>query len=71
MDSSFSPMASQIAGILRQAFAMTFGIRIAAFDAQAQSAKHRFRRLQFIGKLFQFEQRLYAGKQFLREKSAC
>ena len=64
-------MASQVAGMTRQAFAVAFGVRIAALHAQAQRAQHRFRRLQFIGEFLELEQRLDPGKQLLREKSAC
>ena len=46
---------------------MAFGIGIAALYAQAQSAEHRFRRLQFVGELLELEQGLDPGKQFFRK----
>ena len=60
-------MPSQVAGILRQAFAVAFGIGIAALHAQAQRAQHRLRCFQFVGELLELEQRLDPGKQFLGE----
>ena len=44
-----SEMKSQIASVTSQAFAMTLGVRIAGFNAQAQGTEHRFRIPQFVG----------------------
>src|SRR5881394_279944 len=46
---------------------MTFGIRIATFNAQAQSTEHCFRSLQLIGEFLELDQRLDSCKEFFRE----
>src|SRR5947209_16243395 len=46
---------------------MSLGIRISALNAEPESAKNTFGRLQFVGKFFEFEQRFDPGEQFLGE----
>src|SRR5579862_5914373 len=60
-------MPAEIAGVRCQALAVPLSIRIAAFHAQAQCTEYGFRGLQLVGELFDFEQRLYPGKQLLGE----
>src|SRR5690348_18234819 len=58
-------MMSKLAGMLRQAFAVAFGVGITAFDAEAQSTKHGFCSFQLVSKLFQFEEGFDTGEEFL------
>src|SRR5258705_289158 len=44
---------------------MAFGIGITALDAETERAQDTLSSLQFIGELFQFQQRLHPGKEFL------
>jgi hypothetical protein len=60
-------MASQIAGVFREALAMSFGVRISAFNAQPESAQNAFSGFQFVGKLFELKQGFDSGEQLLRE----
>src|SRR5579872_7027116 len=60
-------MASQIAGVFREALAMSFGIRISALNAEPESAKNAFSGFQFVGKFFELKKRFNSGKQFLGE----
>src|SRR5437899_11733220 len=60
-------VASKMSCVFRQALAVSLGIRIAAFDAQAQRTQDAFGGLKFVGEFFQLQQRLYSSKQFFRE----
>src|SRR6478672_11272350 len=56
-------MTTKIAGVFRQTFAMTLGVRIAAFNAQTERTENTLGGLQFIGKLFQLDQGLHPSEQ--------
>ena len=62
-----SEMPAQGDRVQRQPFAVSFGIGIAAFDAEPERADHRLRRFQFVGKFLEGEQGLQAGEHFFRE----
>ena len=60
-------MWAKVAGIVGQALAVTFGIWIAALNAQTERAEDTFRSFQFVSKFFQFQQRLDSGEEFFRK----
>ena len=46
---------------------MALGVRVAAFDDQAESAENGVGGFQFVSEFFQAEQRLHAGDEFFGE----
>jgi hypothetical protein len=57
-------VAAEIGGVDREAFAVAFGVGVAAFDDQAEGAEDGVGGFQFVGEFFQAEQRLHAGDEF-------
>src|ERR1051326_1607264 len=57
-------VAAKISGVNGETLAVTFSVRIASFDNQTESAQDGIGGLQFVGELFQAEQRFDAGDEF-------
>ena len=55
-------VTTEIAGIFRKAFAVAFGIRISALNAEAKRAQNAFGGFKLVSKFFQLDKRLDARK---------
>src|SRR5215831_2040110 len=62
-----SEVTAEIRCAYREAFAVSLGVRIAAFDDQTEGAKNRVGGLEFVSELFQAQQRLHTRDQFFGE----